>query len=164
MLAMRDVAELVGDDLRLADLRINIAMRVTIDPIVDIRICDIIAQLHSKCAIDSAVTELLGCTLLRRHMVREYNLRFRIAFLHSRRDKIETTIVFGIEIVGGETMSVVQDSEEITHAFLRPVCVKRLDKRPKRRNDNIHVADRNDPIVIRMYVVTDLLAIAIRHG
>ena len=96
---MRDVAELVGENLRLADLRVDIAMRVTIDPIVDIRIRDIIAQLYRESTIDRAASKFLCCTLLRRHMVREYNLRLRLAFLHSSGDKIESTFVLGIEIV-----------------------------------------------------------------
>ena len=97
---MRDIAKLVGEDIRLADLCVNVAMRVTINPVVDIRVHNIIAQLHRKRAIDRAASKLLCGTSLRRHMVREYNLRLRLAFLHSRGDKIEATFVFGIEIVG----------------------------------------------------------------
>ena len=104
---MRDVAELVGENLRLADLRVDIAMRVTIDPIVDIRIRDIIAQLYRESTIDCASSKFLCCTLLRRHMVRENDLRFRLALLYRFADKIEAALVFGVEVVRCETMSVV---------------------------------------------------------
>jgi len=104
---MRDVAELVGENLRLADLRVDIAMRVTIDPIVDIRIRDIIAQLYRESTIDCASSKFLCCTLLRRHMVRENDLRFCCTHLYSLADEVETTFVFGIKIVRSETMSIV---------------------------------------------------------
>ena len=90
---MRDVAELVGENLRFADLRVNVAMRVTIYPIVYIRICDIIAQLHRKRAIDRAASKLLCCTLLRWYMMSQYDLRLRFAFFHNLADKIEATFV-----------------------------------------------------------------------
>ena len=96
---MRDVAELVGENLRLADLRVDIAMRVTIYPIVYIRICDIIAQLHRKRAIDRAASKLLRGALLRWYMMSQYNLRLRLALLYCLADKIEAALVFGIEIV-----------------------------------------------------------------
>ena len=57
-LAMGAVAELVRKDLRLANLRIDIAMRVTIDPIINSRIGNIISQLNRKGTIDSTAFEL----------------------------------------------------------------------------------------------------------
>ena len=97
---MRDVAELIGEDLRLSDLRVNVAMRVAIYPIVDTRICDIIAQLYRKRTINRTASKFLCRTLLRRYMMCEHYLRFRFTFLYNLADKIETTIVLDIKIVG----------------------------------------------------------------
>lgn len=163
-LAMRDVAELVGEDMRVAENHIDIAMRVTINPVINIRTSNKIAQLNRECAIDNATLELLGRTLLRRHMMREHNLRICLAILHSLADKIEATFVLGIEIVGCQTMSVVHDPVEITHTSLRLIRVAQLDERPECRDDNIYIAQRDDLVVIRMHVVTDLLAIAVRDS
>lgn len=57
-LTMGEVAELVRKDLRLANLHIDIAMRVTIDPIINSRIGNIISQLNRKGTIDSTAFEL----------------------------------------------------------------------------------------------------------
>ena len=57
-LTVGEIAELVGEDLRVTNLGIYIAMRVPINPIVYIRIGDIVTQLHRKSPIDSASFEL----------------------------------------------------------------------------------------------------------
>ena len=57
-LAVGEIAELVGEDLRVADLSIYIAMRVPVNPVINPRIGDIVTQLHRKSPIDSASFEL----------------------------------------------------------------------------------------------------------
>ena len=57
-LAVGEIAELVGEDLRVTDLGIYIAMRVTVNPIINPRIGDLVTQLHRKSPIDSASLEL----------------------------------------------------------------------------------------------------------
>ena len=57
-LAVGEVAELVGEDLRITDLGIYIAMRVTINPVIYTRFGNIVTQLHRKSPIDSASFEL----------------------------------------------------------------------------------------------------------
>ena len=56
--AVGEIAELVGEDLRVTNLGIYIAMRVPVNPVIDIRIGDIVTQLHRKSSIDSASLEL----------------------------------------------------------------------------------------------------------
>ena len=57
-LAVGEIAELVGEDLRVTNLGIYIAMRVPVNPIINPRIGDIVAQLNRKSSIDSASFEL----------------------------------------------------------------------------------------------------------
>ena len=57
-LAVGEIAELVGEDLRVTDLGIYIAMRVPVNPVIYTRIGNIVTQLHRKCPIDSASFEL----------------------------------------------------------------------------------------------------------
>ena len=57
-LAVGEIAELVGKDLRVTDLGIYIAMRVPVNPIIYTRISNIVTQLHRKCPVDSASFEL----------------------------------------------------------------------------------------------------------
>ena len=56
--AMGAVAKLIGENMRLANLRIDIAMRVTIDPVINSRISNIVSQLNRKGTIDSTAFEL----------------------------------------------------------------------------------------------------------
>ena len=57
-LAVGEIAEVVGEDLRVADLGIYIAMRVPVNPIIYTRIGNIVTQFHRKCPVDSASFEL----------------------------------------------------------------------------------------------------------
>ena len=57
-LAVGEIAELVGEDLRVTNLGIYIAMRVPVNPVIYTRISNIVTQLHRKCPIDSASFEL----------------------------------------------------------------------------------------------------------
>ena len=57
-LAVGEIAELVGEDLRVTNLGIYIAMRVPVNPIINPRISNIVTQLHRKCPVDSASFEL----------------------------------------------------------------------------------------------------------
>ena len=60
--AMGEIAKLVREYLRFTNLRIDIAMRVTIDPVVNSRIGNIISQLNRKGTIDRTVFELRRST------------------------------------------------------------------------------------------------------
>lgn len=57
-LAVGEIAELIGEDLRVTDLGIYIAMRVPVNPVIYTRISNIVTQLHRKSPIDSASFEL----------------------------------------------------------------------------------------------------------
>ena len=57
-LTVGEIAELVGEDLRVTNLGIYIAMRVPVNPIINPRIGNIVTQLHRKSPIDSASFEL----------------------------------------------------------------------------------------------------------
>ena len=86
-LAVGEIAELVGEDLRVADLGIYIAMRVPINPIINPRIGNIVTQFHRKSPIDSASLELGRSALLCRYMVGEHNLCLCATISYSLSDK-----------------------------------------------------------------------------
>ena len=74
MLTVGDVAQLVGENVCVADLGIYITVRMTVNPIVDVRGTDIIAQLHGKGTINVASAEFFCCTELSWNMVSHHNL------------------------------------------------------------------------------------------
>ena len=58
---MGEIAKLVRDDLCFSNLRIHITVRVTLNPIVDTRICNVIAPFNRKGTIDCASCEFINC-------------------------------------------------------------------------------------------------------
>ena len=72
---MRDVAQLVGDNLSAGNLCFDITMWVAVHPIVNIGIGDVVAQFNREGTINKTAVELRSNAQLRRYMVREDNLR-----------------------------------------------------------------------------------------
>ena len=54
-----DVAELVGEDLRMANEVTDCAMGMTEDPIVDIGVLDVVRKVSHKRAIDATAGKLV---------------------------------------------------------------------------------------------------------
>ena len=56
---MGDITQLIGENVSVANMRIDVSMRMTVNPIVDAGVGNIVDQLHSESTIDKAVTKLL---------------------------------------------------------------------------------------------------------
>lgn len=75
MLSMKDIPQLIGYTLGIAYLYIRIVVRVSIYPVINAAILDIIFQFHGEGSIGLAVGKLGTLHLERRNMVGYYNLR-----------------------------------------------------------------------------------------
>ncbi len=75
MLSMKDIPQLIGYTLGIAYLYIRVVVRVSIYPVINAAIFDIIFQFHGEGSIGLAVGELGTLHLERRNMVGYYNLR-----------------------------------------------------------------------------------------
>ena len=75
MLSMKDIPQLIGYTLGIAYLYIRVVVRVSIYPVINAAILDIIFQFHGEGPIGLAVGELGTLHLERRNMVGYYNLR-----------------------------------------------------------------------------------------
>ena len=75
MLSMKDIPQLIGYTLGIAYLYIRVVVRVSIYPVINAAILDIIFQFHGEGSIGLAVCELGTLHLVRRNMVGYYNLR-----------------------------------------------------------------------------------------
>ena len=75
MLSMKDIPQLIGYTLGIAYLYIRVVVRVSIYPVINAAILDIIFQFHGEGSIGLAVGELGTLHLERRNMVGYYNLR-----------------------------------------------------------------------------------------
>ena len=58
MLVVEGISELIADATGRANGLVNIAMGVTVNPVVDAAIFDIVGQLYGEGSIDSAAAEL----------------------------------------------------------------------------------------------------------
>lgn len=75
MLSMKDIPQLIGYTLGIAYLYIRVVVRVSIYPVINAAILDIIFQFHGEGSIGLAVGKLGTLHLERRNMVGYYNLR-----------------------------------------------------------------------------------------
>ena len=58
MLVMKGIAKLVADATCRANGLVDIAMGMTINPVVDTAVCDVVGQFYGECSIDPAAAEL----------------------------------------------------------------------------------------------------------
>ena len=58
MFSVGDISQLIGKNLCVANMRIDVSMRMSVNPIVNAGVGIIVAQLHSESTFDKAVTEL----------------------------------------------------------------------------------------------------------
>ena len=93
-------------------------MRVSVDPIADTAVGDVVAQLYRESTVDGAVTKLFRCTQLGGNVMGEHDFCFGVALLNRLFNESEAPLVFAVEIVGSQTMSAVPDAVEVTHIAL----------------------------------------------
>ena len=55
---MKDIAQLIGHTFGVAYLNIYIVMRMTVYPVINIAILDIVSQFHHEDSVDLAIGEL----------------------------------------------------------------------------------------------------------
>lgn len=138
---MGDIAQLIGQDEGVADLRFDIAVRVSIDPVVYAAVGNIVTQLHGESAVDATADKLRGRAKSRRHMVGEHNLRLGFAFRDSLLDELQAPLVLAVEIVCRKQVFTVHNAIKVRHGTLCIVGVLRVDMRPKRGGYDIHITD-----------------------
>ena len=88
VLPVCDISQLIGNDMGSANLCVDVAVRVPIDPIVNTAVSDIVAQFHGKGTIDSAAAKFRGSTKSCWHMVGEYDFCFCGALCNCLFDKM----------------------------------------------------------------------------
>ena len=123
MFVSGNVAKLIREDLGVADEVADSAMGMTKDPIVDIRVLDILREVGYKCTIDATAGKLIRHHQRRRHMMREDNLGLGLAGCYGFFDKRHTTFMFPIEVSRRQTFVIIQDAMEIGHIVLGVISI-----------------------------------------
>ena len=130
MFPVRYVAQLIGQYESVAYVRIDIAVRVTIYPIINTAIGYKRAQLYRESTIDGTVLKFWCRAQLCGNMMRKDDNPFSLTFQYGLLDECETTLVCMVEIVCCQPMSIVHNAVEVTNIPLGQVCIIRFYLRP----------------------------------
>ena len=123
-------------------------MRMTIDPIGDVTVLDVLLQLYGESAIDAASGMLRVNQSERRHVVGHHDLLGGGRPGNGLLQEGQTACVLGVEAGGGQGLALVVDAIEIADVFLRVRCVFIVNRRPKGADNDIGVAYVYDIVVV----------------
>ena len=160
---MGDVAELVAEAVGVADGLVDVAVGVAVDPVVDSAASDVIGQLDGECAVDAATLELRGNQLIGRYVMGDDDLVFGLAGADGLPDEVEATLVFIVEIGIPQQVFAIDDAVKVGHASLGDEGVVHVDMRPQGGNDEVHVLDRYDLVIVVVDVGADFAHQSVLH-
>lgn len=163
MFVVGDVAELVAKATGGADGFVNVAVRVAVDPVVDSAGGDVVGQLDGECAVDAATLELGSDQLIGWDMVGDDDLVLGLAGGDRLLDEVEATLVFIVEIGILQQVVAIDDAVKVGHASLGDEGVVHVDMRPQGGNDEVHVLDRDDLVIVVVDVGADFAHQSVVH-
>lgn len=158
-----DVAELVAEAVGGADGFVNVAVGVAVDPVIDSAVSDVVGQLDGECAVDAAALELRGNQLIGRYVMGDDDLVFGLAGADGLPDEVEATLVFIVEIGIPQQVFAIDDAVKVGHASLGDEGVVYVDMRPQGGNDEVHVLDRYDLVIVVVDVGADFAHQSVLH-
>ena len=107
MLVGEYIAQLVGQALGVAYPSIDVGVRVSVYPIVNAAIGDIVLQFYSESPVCLAALKLGVEHTERRHMMGDNNLMDCLRMCHSVLDEREATLMLGIELGMGHQFTFI---------------------------------------------------------
>ena len=107
MLVGEDIAQLVGQALGVAYPGIDVGVRVSVYPIVNAAVGDIVLQFYSECPVCLAALKFGMEHTKRRHMMGDDNLMGCLRMCHSFLDEREATPMLGIELGVGHQLAFI---------------------------------------------------------
>ena len=88
MLFVGDITQLIGKNVSISNLCIDVSVRMTINPIIDVGFGHIITQFYGESTINEAVTKFGSCAFAGRHVVSKNYLIGCLAFVNSLFHKL----------------------------------------------------------------------------
>ena len=107
MLVGEDIAQLVGQALGVAYPGIDVGVRVSVYPIVNAAVGDIVLQFYSERPVCLAALKLGVKHTKRRHMMGDDNLMGCLRICHCILDKGEATFMLSIELGMGHQLTFI---------------------------------------------------------
>jgi len=160
---VRDVAELVAEAAGGADGLVNVAVGVTVNPVVDSAGGDVVGQLDGECAVDAAALELRGNQLIGRYVVGDDDLVLGVASADGLLDEVEATLMLAVEIGVPQQVLTIDDAVKVGHASLGDEGVVHVNMRPQGGYDEVHILDRDDLVIVVMDVGADFANQSVLH-
>ena len=107
MLVGEDIAQLVGQALGVAYPGIDVGVRVSVYPIVNAAVGDIVLQFYGERSVCLAALKLGVEHTERWHMMCDDNLMGSLRMCHGLLDKGEATLMLGIELGMGHQFTFI---------------------------------------------------------
>ena len=107
MLVGEDIAQLIGQALGVAYPGIDVGVRVSVYPIVNVAVGDIVLQFYGESPVCLAALKLGMEHMERRHMMGNDNLMGCLRMCHSVLDEREATLMLGIELGMGHQFTFI---------------------------------------------------------
>ena len=107
MLVGEDIAQLVGQALGVAYPGIDVGVRVSVYPIVNAAVGDIVLQFYGESPVCLAALKLGVEHTKRRHMMGDNNLMSCLRMCHSILDEREASLMLGIELDMGHQLTFI---------------------------------------------------------
>ena len=107
MLVGEYIAQLVGQALGVAYPGIDVGVRVSVYPIVNAAVGDIVLQFYSESPVCLAALKLRVEHTERRHMMGDDNLMGSLRMCYSILDECEASLMLGIELGMGHQLTFI---------------------------------------------------------
>ena len=107
MLIGEDIAQLVGKALGVAYPGIDVGVRVSVYPIVNAAVGDVVLQFYGESPVCLAALKLGVEHTKRRHMMGDNNLMSCLRMCHSILDEREASLMLGIELGMGHQLTFI---------------------------------------------------------
>ncbi len=160
---MGDIAELVAEAAGCADGLVDVAVGVAIDPVVDSAVGDVVGQLDGERAVDAAALELRGNQLIRRYVVGDDDLVLGLAGVDRLLDEVEAALMLVVKVGIPQQIFAIDDAVKVGHASLGNESVVKVDMCPQGGNDEVHILDCDDFIIVIMDVGADFAHQSVLH-
>ena len=107
MLIGEDIAQLIGQALGVAYPDIDVCVRVSVYPIVNAAVGDIVLQFDGESPVCLAALKLGVKHTKRRHMMGDDNLMGCLRMCHGLLDECEASLMLGIELGMGHQFTII---------------------------------------------------------
>lgn len=128
----KDVAQLIAHASRRANLSVDVAVGVAVNPIMDLRMGRYkVGELYGEGPVYTRALKLGSYKLKTRHMVSGYNYLFLLSLAQLGGEERKASAMLGVETRAVEQLVAVKDAPEVGDAAFRLISVISLDVTPQ---------------------------------